>query len=329
MNNFEYKSFFIWSILFVSIVIVLLFSYFNFIHENINGRDQLAQIITTNSNLSKKWQQKDFPVIKQNIINDLSLSAESYISVSVTNDGLEKILVEKNKDKQLPIASITKLMTAIVASEKYKLDDIVTISKNALNIDSISGIYKPGDRFFFYNALRAMLVASHNEMAAALADQTGTPSFIESMNKKATELGLLNTRFVNETGLDPKVIGDPINHSTVLDIYKLARYIKENNSDIFYITSQNEFDLFNIDKNFIGTIKNTDKLLTDQEIPFHIIGGKTGETDLAKQNLVVVTEAPCGGKIFNIVLGSQNRFEDMKKLLQYVNNSYDWSCSNL
>lgn len=328
MNNFEYKSFFIWSILFVSIVIVLLFSYFNFIHEKINGSDQLAQIITTKTSLSKKWQLNDFPVIKQSI-DDLSLSAESYISVSVTNDGLEKILIEKNKNEQLPIASITKLMTAIIAAEKFKLDDVITISKNALNVDSLSGIYKPGDRFFFYNALRAMLIASHNEVAAALADQAGTTSFIESMNKKAVELGLLNTKFINETGLDPQIIGNPINHSTVLDLYKLTRYIKENNSDIFYITSQNEFDLFNIDKNFVGTIKNTDKLLTDQEIPFHIVGGKTGETDLAKQNLFLITEAPCGGKIFNIVLGSQNRFEDMKKLLQYINNSYDWSCLNL
>lgn len=351
MNNFESRSFFIWGTFFISIAIVLIFSYLNFSHEKINGSDQLAQIFSANVNLSKKWQPKDFPVIKQKV-GAPSLSAESFLSVSVTNDGFEKILFEKNKEKQLPIASITKLMTALVASEKYKLDDIITVSEDSLKIDGLSGIYKPGDRFFFYNALRAMLIASHNEIAHTFALQIGIPSFIDLMNKKAFELGLLNTNFINETGLDsvrslmplasadtnrhltsngvdPEIDLTYINHSTVFDIYKLARYIKENNSDIFYITSQNEISLFNIDKNFIGTIRNTNKLLGDQEIPFHIIGGKTGETDLAKQNLVVVTEAPCGGKIFNIVLDSQNRFDDMKKLLLYINNSYDWSCSNL
>lgn len=328
MNNFESRSFFIWSTLLISIAIVLIFSYLNFSHEKINGSDQLAQIFSANTNLSKKWQPKDFPVIKQNA-GAPSLSAESFISVSVTNDGFEKILFEKNKEKQLPIASITKLMTALVASEKYKLDDIITISEDSLKIDGLSGIYKPGDHFFFYNALRAMLIASHNEIAHTLALQTGIPLFIDLMNKKAFELGLSNTIFANETGLDPEIGSNSINRSTVFDIYKLARHIKENNSDIFYITSQNELDLFGIDKNFIGTIRNTNKLLSDQEIPFHMIGGKTGETDLAKQNLTVVTEAPCGGKIYSVVLDSQNRFDDMKKLLLYINNSYDWSCSNL
>lgn len=351
MNNFEYKSFFIWSTLFVSTIIAMTFSYLNFMRSKVSDRDQLAQIITTKSALPKRWQPNDFPIIKQNVAG-LSLSANSFISVSVTNDGLEKILVEKNNSKQLPIASITKLMTALVASEKYRIDDIITISEDSLKIDGLSGIYKPGNRFFFYNALRAMLIASHNEVAHTLAERNGLSFFISSMNKKAIELGLLNTAFVNETGLDPvrspmslasadinrrltsngvdpKIDLNYINHSTVFDLYKLARYIKENNSDIFYITSQNEFDLFDVDKNFIGTIKNTNRLLADQEIPFRIIGGKTGETGLAKQNLILVTEAPCGGKIFSVVLGSQNRFEDIKKILQHINNSYDWSCSNL
>ena len=302
--------------------------------SKVSAQDQLAQIFTVKTDSPNKLQLNDFPIIKNAVVAP-TLTAESFISVSVTNDGFEKILFEKNKEKQLPIASITKLMTALVASEKYKLDDIITVSENSLKIDGLSRVYRAGDRFYFYNALRAMLIASHNEIAHTLAEKNGLSSFIDSMNKKAGELGLLNTVFINETGLDPVrspmplASVDPINYSTVSDIYKLARYIKENNSDIFYITSQNEFNLFSVDKNLVGTIINTNKLLNDQEIPFRIIGGKTGATDLAKQSLVIVTEAPCGGKIFNVVLDSQNRFEDMKKILQYSNNSYDWSCENL
>lgn len=343
MNNLEYKSFIIWGAIFLFIEIVLVFSYFNFLHKEIDIRDQLAQIFTT-----KTEQSNEFPTLKQNV-GEFALSAESFISVSVASDSREKILIEKNKDEQLPIASITKLMTALIASEKYKLDDIVIISKNSLKIDGLSGIYQAGDRFYFYNALRAMLIASHNEIANTFAEQMSNNEFINLMNQRASELKLLNTKFVNETGLDPvrspilKVLADAeerltsngvdseidgnlINQSTAFDIYKLAKYITENRPDIFYITTQKEFDLFDVDKNFIGTIKNTNKLLDKQNAPFHIIGGKTGETTLAKQNLVIVTEAPCGGKIFNIILGSQNRFEDMGKLLQYINNSYDWSC---
>ena len=357
MNELKYKQFFLWGIFFLFIEAVLIFSYFNFSGKEMEIRDQLAQIFTT-----KTEQRNEFPILKQNM-GELALSAESFISISVSSDGLEKILVEKNKDKQLPIASITKLMTALVASERYKLDDIVAVSENSLKVDSLSGIYKVGNQFFFYNALRAMLIASHNEIANTFAypdppaggrgaEQTDNKAFIDSMNKKAFELGLLNTKFVNETGLDPvrspmpkvsanaegrltsngvdpTVSSEQINYSTVLDIYKLAKYIEENNSDIFYITAQKEFDLFDIDKNLIGTIKNTNRLLDEQNMPFRIVGGKTGETDLAKQNLVIIAEAPCGGNLFNVVLGSQNRFEDMNKLLQYINNSYDWSCPNL
>jgi len=323
MTDSKYKSFIFWGMIFLFIEVVLIFSYFIFSDKKIEINNQLAQIFTT-----KASEQNNFPILKQNQA-ELALSAETYISVFAANDGHEKILTEKNKDEQLPIASITKLMTALIATEKYRLDDIVTITDNSLKVDSLSGIYKPGDQFFFYNALRAMLIASHNEVANTLAEKTGPASFIGSMNQKAAELGLLNTKFINVTGLDPEIATGPINHSSVYDIYKLARYISEDRPDIFYITSQKEFDLFNIKKGFVATIKNTDKLLDGQNIPFKIIGGKTGETDLAKQNLMIVAEAPCGGNIFSVVLGSQNRFEDMNKLLQYINSSYDWSCSNL
>lgn len=343
MKHFKYKQYLLWGIFFLFIETISIFSYFNFSHKEAEVRDRLAQIFTT-----KADESNNFPALKQNPA-ELALSAESFISVFAANNGLEKILIEKNKDRQLPIASISKLMTAVVASEKYNLDEAVTITENSLKVDSLSGIYRAGDRFFFYNALRAMLIASHNEIAAAFAEQAGREAFIASMNQKADELGLVNTAFANTTGLDPVRSPMPlasadangrltsngvdpeidlsyINHSTVYDIYKLSKYIEENNSDIFYITAKKEFDLYDVNKKFIGTIKNTNKLLDDQDIPFRMIGGKTGETDLAKQNLVVVAEAPCGGNIFSVVLGSQNRFDDMKTLLQYINISYDWNC---
>ncbi|GEM_PF-763820 len=263
--------------------------------------------------------------IKDNI-SGLTLSADSFISIFAADDGREQVLIEKNKDRQLPIASITKLMTASVASGIYKPDDIVFVSEKSLNVKGISGIYKAGDRLLFSDALRALLIASHNEIADAIAEQAGKEKFLDLMNKKASELELSGTQFINAIGTDPETGSDSINNSTASDLYKLAKYIQKNQPGILPITTKEEFRLFDADGNFVATVKNTDKLI-GQNIPFRIIGGKTGETPRAKQNLVLVTESPCGGKLFNIMLGSQDNFGDMEKLLRYVNESYNWNCS--
>ena len=254
------------------------------------------------------------------------LSADSFISVFVASGGKKQVLFQKNKDKQLPLASITKLMTALVASGIYKSDDIITVTEKSLNSKAISGIYKAGDKLLFSDALRALLIASHNEIADAMAEQVGKQAFLDSMNKKALELGLSDTQFINAIGLDPAPGNDSINHSTVFDIYKLLKYMYENYPDIISITSLEKFRLNDADGNLIANITSTDKLLGRQDIPFRVLGGKTGETPRAVQNLAIITESPCGGKLFSVVLRSENSFDDMEKLLQYDKNSYEWNC---
>lgn len=265
-------------------------------------------------------------LVAKNNIGELSVSASSFVSFFVSDDGEEKVLIEKNKNKTLPIASITKLMVALVASEKYRTNDVISISSDLLKDKGLAEVYHAGDNFSFSDAMPALLIGSHNEMANALAEKTGRKKFVDSMNKKAFELGLANTNFVNATGLDPSRSSDEINHSTVFDIYKLARYIDQNRPNIIATTSRKDFYLFNVDGNFVTEINSTNKLLGKQNIPFNILGGKTGETPRAKQNLVVIAKATCGGKIFSVVLGSSDSFGDMEKLLWYVSNSYQWSC---
>jgi len=257
---------------------------------------------------------------------EFSLPTDAFLSVFVKENGYEKILAEKNKDAQYPIASITKLVTALVASEQYEGDDIIMLTANALKERGASGAYPPGSRLLFNDALRALLIASHNEVASALAEQAGVGGFVEAMNQRAQAIGLQNTVFFNAIGVDPLVDSKQINLSTALDIYKLARYIQESFPDILSITAQNEYSLSDAGGKFITTIQNTNKLLEWEEAPFQILGGKTGDTPRAKKNLVVVSGSPCGGKIFSVVLGSQDNFEDMKALLLYINDSYKWSC---
>lgn len=254
------------------------------------------------------------------------LTADSFISVFVSKDGQEKILAEKDTDIRLPIASITKMMTAIVATEKYGTRDIVTLSPNSTRVKGSSGTYKPETKIVFPDALKAMLIASHNEIAAALAGETGEKSFVESMNDKAKDLGLLNTHFVNSIGTDPDYYDSQINLSTAFDVYKLTKYIEENKPELLAITKLQEYEILDADGNFISKIKNTDQLLLRGDLPFSIIGGKTGETPKAKKNLSLVTNAPCEGKIYSVVLGSEDNFMDMERLLRYINNSYTWNC---
>lgn len=290
----------------------------------IDNPSQLAQIIAIESQLDKDL--KGFPLLQEGV-DGLTLSAPSFLSVFVDGAGNEKILIENNKDRELPIASITKLMVALVASERYSADEVISVSERSLNSKGVSGIYKAGDQLLFSTALRAMLIASHNEIASALAEHSGAEQFRRAMNEKAQMIGALHTSFVNVTGLDPTVGSEEINHSTVFDLYKLARYINEHHPDIFSITTQKNFSVSDASGNFIADIHTTDKLLGEQNLPFSILGGKTGETPRAKQNLVIVSDSPCGGKIFSALLGSSNSFADMQKLLWYVRNSYNWSCS--
>ncbi|MDP3948417.1 MAG: serine hydrolase [bacterium] len=254
------------------------------------------------------------------------LSADSFISVFSADDGREQILFQKNKDKQLPLASITKLMTALVASGIYKPDDIITVSEKSLNSGAVSGIYKPGALLLFSDALRALLIASHNEIADAMAEQAGKQAFLDSMNKRASGLGLSDTQFINVIGLDPAPESDSISRSTVFDIYKLLKFMYENYPDIILITSLEKFQLNGADGNLIANITSTNRLLGRQDVPFRVLGGKTGETPRAGQNLAIITESPCGGKLFSVVLHSENSFDDMEKLLQYDKNSYEWRC---
>lgn len=258
--------------------------------------------------------------------SSLSLPMGSFISVLVTQDGEEKVLAQQDTDKKLPIASITKLMTALVASGEYRPDEVVTVSSNSLRVKGVSGVYRPGDELFFSDALRAMLVASHNELAEAMSERAGTSSFVKQMNEKKSAVRMINTEFVNPIGTDSDIKSDPINLSTAYDIYKLARYIEESRPDIFFITNTEEFNLSDANGNPLGIIKNTNKLLGRDDLPFKIIGGKTGETPRAKKNLVIVANAPCEGKIYSVILGSEDNFGDMEKLLRYSKSSHDWNC---
>jgi D-alanyl-D-alanine carboxypeptidase len=294
-------------------------------HWRFVGVDVATSLYNQNLTFSEfSFDLEKKPPLRSDVAGGLNLSAEAAISVFTDINGKESILIEKNKERRLPIASLTKLMVALVGSDIYKPKDLVVVSANSLNIKGLSGNYAVGDSFYFQDALHALLMGSHNEIANAIAEKIGIENFVERMNKKAEELNLDNTRFVNVTGLDPEKGNEEINYSTASDIAKLLKYIFENRADIFSILGKSEYNLVEMNGRSKIKIKNTNKLIAEEGIPLKVLGGKTGETPLAKQNLAIISQAPAGGQIVSVVLSSENNFLEMRDLLKYVFDAFAW-----
>lgn len=248
---------------------------------------------------------------------DFNLEAQSALVMRI-ND--EKIIFEKNSQKTLPLASLTKLMTALVVEKiKGKQKDfeiLVPITTDALLQEGDEGLFL--NEVFKSAVMRdIMLLGSSNDAAYALAqslDQT-VEEFVERMNLEAENLGLLNTVFFNPTGLDvsqeePGAIG------TASDLAKLALSILKDYSYIFDVTTEKEVTFLS-ENNFSHKIENTNELTL--EIP-GLIGGKTGFSDLAGGNLLIIADLSFNEPYLFIVLGSgfEGRFKDMKSLYQAV-----------
>ena len=146
------------------------------------------------------------------------VDAEAYV---VQNSGTGEVLASHDEHEQLPMASITKLMTAIVALERASLDDVATVSRRTASIGESTINLRPGERVTLRDLIRAALIQSANDAANAIAAYVGGGSvgrFVELMNARARQLGLEDTHFVNPDGLDA-----PGHYSSAADLTKLAR----------------------------------------------------------------------------------------------------------
>lgn len=253
---------------------------------------------------------------------DLSLQANSALSIFTNENGKEKILFEKNSDTPLPIASLTKLMSALVAMEEYPTNQKIAMSPTILAEEGDTGFLRVEDVFTVKDLLYLLLIESSNDAAAALADPIGREVFVERMNEQARSLGLQNTVFFNPTGLDSD---EPANYSTTRELSALTSHILENYPQIFDILGLREFDLFTLQEEFHHTMVNTNELLHDASWQVPILGGKTGWTPLAQGCLLLVVESPKkNGLLISVILGSEDRFGEMRKMVDWAYQSYRW-----
>ncbi|TSC94753.1 MAG: D-alanyl-D-alanine carboxypeptidase [Parcubacteria group bacterium Licking1014_1] len=266
--------------------------------------------------LSSVSDSKNQPPYRDWQVEDLEIDSEAAISVESDLLGSDKILFKKNGQKRLAIASLTKLMTAIVSLESYELFEEITINKTAALQEGEQGLLTTGEALSIKNLLYIMLIESSNHAAYALAELTGVKNFVDLMNYQAANIGLKDTYFADPIGLSSE------NYSTVEDLAKLAKYILKNYPLIADISKTKEFNLYKKDGSFYKKLVNTNKLLG--EIP-EIAGGKTGFTTDAKGSLLlIIKNSKDGNYLIYVVLGADDRFLEMKKIIDWVNAAYKW-----
>ena len=277
------------------------------------------------NDITVKKQNSTYPTPKYDDKEGLTLSANAALAVFVNTDGEVHTLLQKNRKRKMPIASITKLMTALVASEILQPDDHITINQSALNSKGVSGKFVAGETITFDDALHAILIESNNEIATAIAEVVGIETFIQKMNKQAHKLSMHDTYFANVTGLDPEVGSEEMNYATTADITKLLHFILENKKDMFAILKKPNHTITTGNTRRIIPIKTTNRLLNNQEIAEQVLGGKTGTTLRAKRNLATVFKAPKQkGHIITVVLRSESPFTDTQGLLHYSKDMFMW-----
>lgn len=242
--------------------------------------------------------------------------AKSAISAEVTgkNTGIPlRVVFQKNASQKMPIASLTKLMTGIVAAEFYHLTERIEVSTAAVRKEGEMGNLEVGEILRIEDLLHILLIESSNDAAYALTQPMGVGGFVELMNLKIKDMGLKNTYFFNPTGLEPDEPGREINYSSCQDLIKLAQHLLVEHPELLEILSKKEYPLYFESGVLHHTLKNTNELLG--EIP-EVIGGKTGWTEKAGGCLVVILEGKKPDSfLINVVLNSPDKFGDMRKLI--------------
>ena len=246
-----------------------------------------------------------------------NITSKAYLTLAVGDGEQIKILIQKNPDLPLPIASITKLMVAVIILENVDLNTEVTATLDYIGKDESAFVLETNRKYKVKELLYNALIASDNDSARLLSSTLGENNFLDKMNLKAKELGLTQTKFANVTGLDPILPATGINLSTATDLANLLIYIKNNHPEILKITTNTNYIFCDIN-NYCKDATTTDKLLENNDIQYKIIGGKTGNTDLAGKNLVLMTELTDNMSLINVVLGSENNFTDTVSLINNV-----------
>ena len=269
--------------------------------------------LTKQSKLS--FDMNDYQATAQLQPGSQPASASSKVALVYDLTG-KRLIYAKATDESVPVASLTKLMTALVIMQEHKPDEIVTIPDTLpeLSAQDQKINLAPNEQFELSELLNALLVHSANDAANALAiwDSGSIEEFSNKMNNYAAQWGLGGSNFLNPSGLDQQ------NHkSTGADLLTLATILLQNESFRKIINTQSRNIQSLNGKKYLLTTTNQSLSLP------YVYGIKTGFTKEAGQSLMLLAEKE-GHQIVTLVLNSSDRFTESNNMIKYTFDNYSW-----
>lgn len=233
----------------------------------------------------------------------ISVSAECACVIDATTG---RVIYNKNMEKQHTMASTTKIMTALVALENSKLDDVITVSKNAAGEEGTSLYLKAGQKATMEDLLYGLMLQSGNDAAIAIAEGvSGTVSeFAALMNKKAQDIGAVNSSFKNPNGLDEEG-----HFTTAYDLAIITREAMKNEKFCEMVSTKSKLIL-----DGTQTVSNHNKMLRMYD---GCTGVKTGFTKKSGRCLVTSAEKN-GVKVIAVTLNAPDDWNDHRVMLDFA-----------
>jgi hypothetical protein len=272
----------------------------------------------------------------QESVQEPTIGARSYLAADLESNF---VMAEKNPDEVLPVASLTKLMTALVAVEYVNIERTITITPQMIVPTSIPRL-KAGETLSLYDLLQPLLKESSNEAAVAISYFLGPKYFVSLMNKTAQSIGMAETHFVDASGSD---WGDV---STAHDLYLFARYLYNNRSFILKMTTDNNdpnaygpsvfmhlqnFNVFAGNPDFVGgkvgqngAASGTIMSIFNGEFPIlDATSATSSEISISPATSTTTSTTPTQERPYvMIILGSNDYAKDARDLLSWIKATY-------
>lgn len=216
-----------------------------------------------------------------------------------------------NTYKNWPIASITKMITALVVLEDIGANKKISVDNTAVLTEGEAGNLKEGEIYSAQDLLKIMILTSSNDAATAFENYLGKNEFIRLLNEKAKKIGMSETTLYDASGLSP------LNESSASDLLHLASYILEKNPEIFNWTRLSSFLVQPMNETDGRLVLNINGLHSRRDY----LGGKTGTSNEARENLLAIFSLN-NRRVVVVILGSVNRLAEVDNLLNWVSKAY-------
>jgi D-alanyl-D-alanine carboxypeptidase (penicillin-binding protein 5/6) len=246
--------------------------------------------------------------LDKEIANKITKNTDAIIAKDLSS---KQLIFAKDEQKINQPASLTKIMTSILALESGRMNDVVTITREMIHVEPTKANLRVGEKFYLRDLVKAAMVMSANDAAMAIGVYLGDgniDNFVNEMNRKAKKIGMKNTHFTNPCGFD---IGD--HHSTALDLLTLSEYaIKNSQFNEIAKLKRHDFRALNTKRAYAAYTHN--RLLNNYK---YAVGIKTGYTQKAGPCLIARAKKD-NKDILVVMLNSEHRWNDIRTIFEDV-----------